>query len=323
MKKLLTGHLPALYSTQRSDFKLLHPEFPRGVKLKERETMGFFYAHRAVLLIPLAMASPTAPVGARGGAQNSAPNVELVRKALAAEAAAAQDTTHPVRYQLRKWSPRLTTTKDLVETRDGQVAMLVAANDKPLPPQEQAKEQGRLNSLLFDPGKQRHRKQSQDQDTARAVKVIRALPNAFIYTYAGPVNTGDGVQVERFTFVPDPHFDPPDLETEVLTSAAGEIWIDPAHMRVTHLQANLQQDVDFGWGILGRLAKGGWITIDQAEVLPGTWRITKFQMKMSARVLFRTKQFETTEDESQFAPVPPGMSYADGITLLRARAESR
>ena len=39
----------------------------------------------------------------------------------------------------------------------------------------------------------------------------------------------------------------------------GEIWIDPVHQRVVRLEGHLQQDVDFGWGILGRLNKGGWI----------------------------------------------------------------
>lgn len=276
------------------------------------------FLRTSALLIPLTVVPPASAAEARGAAQNSAPTAELVQKALAAEAAAAQDTSHPVRYRLRKSSPRVTTTKDMVETRDGQVALLVAVNDATPPPQEQAKEQSRINALLSDPGKQRHRKQSQEQDTARAVKVIQAMPSAFLYTYAGPVSTLAGVRAERFTFAPNPRFDPSDLETEVLTTAAGELWIDPVHVRVLHMEASLQQDVDFGWGILGRLAKGGWIKIDQTEVLPGVWRITAFQMKMSARVLFRTKMFETTEGESQFEPVPPGISYVEGIALLRS-----
>ncbi len=53
-------------------------------------------------------------------------------RALANELRAAQDTSHPMRYQLRKTSPRLTTTKEIYETRDGDVARLVAINDKPL-----------------------------------------------------------------------------------------------------------------------------------------------------------------------------------------------
>jgi hypothetical protein len=241
---------------------------------------------------------------------------QLVQRALAAESHAAEDTSHPMRYLLRKTSPRLTTTKDLIETRDGIVARLVTVNDKPPSAADVDKEEARLNALLSDPGRQRHRKQSEDADTVRALKVLRALPTAFVYQYAGAIANGSG-NAARFVFTPNPHYRPPDLETEVLTQMTGEIWIDPVQMRVEHLQAKLQQDVDFGWGVLGRLYKGGWITIDQGDVGGGVWRIVKFQMAMSARVLIRNKSFETTEVESQFTPVPANLDYRQAITMLR------
>lgn len=240
-----------------------------------------------------------------------------MQRALANELTAAQDLSHPMRYELHKTSPRLTTTKNMIETRDGLVAMLVAVNDQPLNTDEQAREQGRLNALAADPGKQRHRKQAEDADMERALKVLRVLPSAFVYHYAGP---GPGGSVLRFAFAPNPKFSPPDLETQVLTTMSGELWIDPAQLRVVRLEGHVEQDVDFGWGILGRLYKGGWITIDQADVGGGVWRIVKFQMSMSARVLIRTRNFETTEIESQFAPVPATLSYRDGIALLRSGA---
>jgi hypothetical protein len=40
-------------------------------------------------------------------------------------------------------------------------------------------------------------------------------------------------------------------------------------------------------------------------------------MAMSARLLFRTKVLDTSEDESQFVPVPVGIGYRQGIRLLR------
>jgi hypothetical protein len=97
----------------------------------------------------------------------------------------------------------------------------------------------------------------------------------------------------------------------------GELWIDPRQERVTRLDGQLQQDVDIGWGILGRLYKGGTILIDQADVGEHQWRIVHFDMKMSARVVFKTRVFDTTEDQSQFVPVPPGLRYQQAIALLR------
>lgn len=245
----------------------------------------------------------------------------LVGPALANELRAAQDASHPMRYRLRKSSARLTSTKVIIETRDGAVARLVSINGSPLSAADDQKEQARLDALLADPSLQRHRKQSEDTDTGRALKVLRALPQAFLYQYAGPADTPAG-RVEKFTFKPNPAFNPPDLETEVLTAMAGEIWIDAAHERVARLEGHLQEDVDFGWGILGQLKKGGWIVIEQAEVGGGQWRTVRFQMQMSGRLFFRTRIFDTTEEETQFEPVPPGLGYAQAIQMLLSGADS-
>ena len=260
----------------------------------------------SMLILPLAAAG-----------QNRARHEEdaLVQRALANEVRAAGDAQHPMRYRLHKASPRFASTKDIFETKDGAVAHLIAVNDAPLSAADEQKEQARLDGLMSDPGRQRHRKQSEDADTARAIKVLRTLPAAFLYHFAG---TGQGPtgEVKKFTFTPNPKFDPPDLETQVLTQMSGELWIDIGHERVARLEGHLQRDVDFGWGILGRLNKGGWIVIEQANVGEQQWRIVHFQMSMSGRVVFKTKVFDTTEDESQFAPLPIGLSYQQAIHMM-------
>lgn len=239
-----------------------------------------------------------------------------VLHALDNEVTAARDTAHPMQYRLRKSSPRLTTTKQMIETRDGLVALLIAVNDAPPGADDEKKDQDRLDALLSDPGKQEHRKQSENADTARAMKVLRALPKAFLYQDAGPYASPAG-PVERYTFAPNPKFNAPDLETQVLTQMVGEIWVDPAHLRVVHLEGHLENDVDFGWGVLGRLYKGGSVALDQADIGGGVWRITHFKMTMSGRVLFKIRSFDTTEEQTHFAPVSDGLDYKQAIQMLR------
>jgi hypothetical protein len=270
-----------------------------------------------LILLPLGLAAAshgqTAPVLAPAQSQ------ALVERALATEARAAQDLgrlTHPMRYRLRKSSPRLTTTKEIVETGDGDVARLLAINDQPLSLADEQREQARLDALLSDPGLQRHRKQSEDNDTARALKVLRVLPDAFLYQFAGTGATAAGT-VEKFTFRPNPQFNPPDLETQVLTAMAGEIWIDAAQERVVRLAGSLQQDKDFGWGILGQLDKGGWVEIDQADVGGHQWRIVHLKLVMRGRVLFKTKNSDSVQECTQFVPLPAGLSYRQAIQILR------
>lgn len=224
-----------------------------------------------------------------------------------------------MRYRLHKSSPRLTTTKEIVETADGDVARLLLFNDQPLGTNDEQTEQARLQALLDNPSLQQHRKQTEDSDMARAMNILQVLPSAFLYQFAGTGMAATGT-VERFTFKPNPQFSPPDLETGVLTAMAGEIWIDPAQERVVRLAGSLQQDKNFGWGVLGELDKGGWVQIDQADVGGHQWRIVHLQLKMNGRVLWKTKNSDSVQDYSQFSPVPQGLNYKQAIQMLRAGA---
>ncbi len=243
----------------------------------------------------------------------------LVGRALATESQAAQElshASHPMRYRLHKTSPRLSSTKEIVETREGDVARLLEINGQPLSQEDERKEQARLNALEANPGLQHHRKQSEDSDAARALKVLGVLPSAFLYQFAGTA-TAAGTTVEKFSFKPNPHFDPPDLETGVLTAMAGEIWIDPAAERVVRLAGGLQQDKDFGWGILGQLDKGGWIEIEQADVGVRQWRIVHLKLVMNGRVLFKVKNSNSVQDYTEFVALPADLSYKQAIQMLR------
>ena len=270
---------------------------------------------------PAYMGLPISPALAASAVFEPAQAQELIRQALATELQATQDTSHPMRFLLRKASPRLTTTKEIVETRDGDVARLLSISDQPLNNASEQQEQARLDGLLADPERQRHRKQSEDDDTARAMKIIRALPDAFLYDYAGATE-GPAGTVEKFNFRPNPSFAPPNLESQILTVMSGTITIDPVEKRVVRLEGHLEQDINFGWGILGRLNKGGWIAMDQADVGDGHWHLVQFQMVMSGRVLFKNKTFDTVEVESRFAPVPVNLDYRKAIQMLREQPDT-
>jgi hypothetical protein len=259
----------------------------------------------------------TASLWAHDAAGPGSATPGLVDRALANELRAAQDDMHPMQYRLRKSSPRLTTTKQIIETRDGAVSRLLTVNDNELSPGERQKDNARLDGLLADPARQSKRKQTEQDDTGRALKALRALPRAFVYTYAGSESNGS-TTLARFSFTPNPQFSSADLELMVLTAMSGTLTIDTAHERVLRLEGHLQQDVDIGWGILGRLNKGGWLTLEQADIGGGVWRVTRFEMDMTGRVFFKTKSFNTVEEESEFAPVPTSLTYQQAIQMLRS-----
>jgi hypothetical protein len=226
-----------------------------------------------------------------------------------------------MQYRLRKMSPRRTTTKLIVETKDGDVARLIAVNDSSLNAEDQQNEETRLQGLLKDPGLQRHRQEREQGDSERAKKVMRALPDAFLYTYAGVVETPQGPSY-RMNFQPNPSFNPQDLEAQVLKGMAGELWIDIAQQRVTHLEGKRIRDVDYGWGILGKLDQGGTLLLEQADAGNHQWRTTHMVLVMNARLLFKTVKLDTTLELSEFVPVAAGMSYQQAIQILEAHDNS-
>ncbi len=242
----------------------------------------------------------------------------LVARSLATELKVARDPLHPMRYVLHRSTPRLATTKEIVETKDGNVARLLLVNDKPLAPEDDQKELQRLDTLASNPSMQAHRKNNEEGDAGIVLKLLRMLPDAFIYQYVGWYIGPTGT-VQRFTFTPNPKFDPPDMETQALTAMSGELRIDEAQERVIRLEGHLQQDTNYGWGILGKLSKGGWLLLEQADVGGRQWRIVNVQLKMNLRVLFRTRDIDTSEQMSNYRAVPPNMDYRQAIAMLRER----
>jgi hypothetical protein len=243
----------------------------------------------------------------------------MIKRVLHTELESAQDAAHPMQYHLRKMSPRLSTTKLIVETKDGDVARLLAVNDAPLSPESQQTEDARLQGLLNDPSLQRHRQEREQGDAERARKVMRALPDAFLYQYAGIVDTPHGPSY-RMSFQPNPNFDPEDLEAQVLKGMAGELWIDIAQQRVTRLEGKRIHNVDYGWGILGKLDEGGTLLLEQADIGGHQWRTTHMVLVMNARFLIKTVKLDTTLDLSDFTPVTPGIGYQKAIEILRAQS---
>ena len=108
------------------------------------------------------------------------------------------------------------------------------------------------------------------------------------------------------------------METQILTAMSGSIAVDPVAGRVEHLEGHLRKDVNFGWGIVGRLNKGGWIVIDQAPVADRQWRAVRLQLVMTGRILFIAKNYDMLEEQSNYRPAAEHLDYREAIKQLLA-----
>lgn len=220
------------------------------------------------------------------------------------------------RFVLRKQDTKGTTTKEIIETRDGDVARLIAVGDKPLPAEANQAELDRLNNLLAHPEVQEHRHKREQQDAGRADELVQVLPNAFVYKFTG-LGEGPTGPVYKLSFEPNKKFEPPDYEARVFHGMAGELWIDQQQERVVRFDAHLTDDVEFGWGVLGRLFKGGTIMVEQADVGNHHWEQTHLRLDLTGKELLVKDLVErTTEDASNFQQVPNSWTYKDAIREL-------
>jgi hypothetical protein len=239
----------------------------------------------------------------------------LVRRAIQHRLDA--DKTHqPLAYLLRKVDAERDTTKEIIETRDGDVARIVAVNGKAPSADTDAREMERLNNLARHPELQEKRHKSEMRDAEQVSRMMGMLPDAMLYKFEGTVPCGGG-ECFRMSFAPNPNWTPPDLEAKILRGVAGEVWIDRQAERLTRLDAHFIADVNFGWGVLGRVDKGGSVLLTQADVGNGDWELTGMTVHLGGKALMvKTIEIELKQEMSGFKPVPRNMDYRQAIAML-------
>jgi hypothetical protein len=220
-------------------------------------------------------------------------------------------------------TPRGSQTKLMVETHDAMAAIVIAIDDKPLTPEQRENEIRRVERFINDPEELRKKKKQEKEDAERVTRIVKALPDAFLYEAAG-TETGTaeigktGDPLVRLNFVANPNYRPPSRVEQVLTGMKGQLLVDSRSNRIAKIDGTLARDVGFGWGILGHLDRGGRFLVHQAEVGSGEWRITRMELAITGKVLlFKSLHIQTTEMYTDFRPVAPSLTFAQGVELLR------
>lgn len=262
----------------------------------------------------------------------------VVRRAVANHF--SEEAAHrPLRFVLHKRDERHNIIQEIVETHQGDVAMTIAANGAPLSPQARQVQITRLDNLAAHPELQAHRLKREQEDAARVDKLMRMLPDAFLFRYIGtetcspdrppqvqipgqprpipPASPAPAEQCYHMTFTPNPKFSPPDIESKILTGMAGDLWMEKSHERLYRLNAHLVRDVDFGWGFVGRLDQGGTVFLEQRDIGDNDWELSGMKLNLTGRILMlKSLTIHLSEEMGNFAPVPPDTDYHQAIRML-------
>jgi hypothetical protein len=255
---------------------------------------------------------------------------ELVRLTVANEVAAANHPELHHMFRSRRQTPKGSQTRVYVETDQALAGMLIAINDRPLTPEQQAAESNHLASLINNPEQLRKKAAREKEDEDRSLRIVRALPDAFCYEYAGTESSVAGLgkagdALVRLKFRPNPAYTPPTHVEQVLKGMEGELLIDPQTRRLARIDGTLFQEVTFGWGILGHLDKGGHFRVQQADLGlgDGAWGITEMNLNMSGKILmFKSLSIVSDEALSDFHLLPSKLTFAQGVKILKTEEEN-
>ncbi len=182
---------------------------------------------------------------------------------------------------------RTSQTKLIVETREGAAGMIIEQNGQPLSPQQQQAEDARLQNYIRNPDQLAWKRRQEKDEADRTLQIVKALPEAFL------------------------------REQQVLTGMHGHVLIDASANRVAEIDATLERQVAFGWGILGHLDRGGHFLVQQAEVSNQQWDLTRMDLSFTGKILlFKSLSVKSSDVFSDFRPVPPNLTFTQGVELL-------
>lgn len=257
-------------------------------------------------------------------AENAVSADQLVRATVANEVAASKVDSIKHMFRDRKRTPQGSQTRIYVETCEAMAGMTIANNDSPVTPQELRNEESRLAGLAGNPQQLRHKQHEQKEDAARTLRIVKALPDAFLYDAdgeeMGTASLGhEGRRLLRLKFRPNPAYRPPSHVEDVLVGMNGFLLIDPEAQRIARIDGTLLKEVTFGWGILGHLDNGGHFLVEQADLGDGSWDISRMRLEFMGKVLlFKRIAIKSDEVFTHFRRVPAGTTFAEGVEMLKA-----
>lgn len=213
--------------------------------------------------------------------QGSDPSaLQELREAVKAELEANRTDKSIWVYREDNITPEKNAVYTSIETPQGTLRRLIELNGHPLSPQAAAIETRRIQNYVNDPSAQARARRAAEHDGAQAEELLKMLPDAFIWTRGG--ENGD---LLTLNFRPNPDFNPPDMQSRVLGIMAGQLIISKDGHRIRTLRGKLTDDVRIGWGILGKLDRGGTFDVERRVVGDGRWQITETHVHIGGHAL--------------------------------------
>lgn len=239
--------------------------------------------------------------------------VQIVQTAVNTELAASRNDHSLWRYRDEQRDANKISI--MVQTARGSVKRMIERNGAPLTAAEVQAEDARIQSAIHDPERMAKQKRDGASDDKNAAELLNMLPTAFLWKIAN--ENGDSITL---TFTPNPDFNPPDMQSRVLSAMAGDLVVDKQQHRIKTISGKLVRDVTFGWGLLGRMKQGGTFRVERRELKVGLWQITETHVNIVGKaLLFKNIGQQQDEVQTDFTQVPANTTLEQAAEMSKEK----
>lgn len=181
-------------------------------------------------------------------------------------------------------------TYRVVPTGSGTLKILLKDGPTPTDPADYRRQLQSWEMLLElmlrgDNSKSRTEQDKFEKRKQERAEFIDAIDKAFLVEPMGQ-ETCDGRLCDVFDLDPNPAYRPHSMFQDALTHVTAKIWVDHQADQLARGEAHITHDISFGAGILGKLYRGGTVTMEQTEVAPGIWLPKRYQYDFAGRRFF-------------------------------------
>lgn len=239
---------------------------------------------------------------------------QIVQQAVNAELAANRDDHSHWRY--------IETEMDgskyvVVETQYGAIKRHIDYRWGPAPASVLNEDDEYNQKFIHDPSMQAKQRRDGQHDDKSASQLLNMLPEAFDWK----IESENG-ETTTLSFHPDSNFEPPNMEARVMGKMEGTMIVDKKQHRIRTMKGALSDDINIGFGIFGRLERGGTFDVERRQVAPGLWQITQTHVHIEGRALFfKTIGQQEDEVKSEFTQIPAGTTLEQAVAMLTGSAK--
>jgi hypothetical protein len=200
-------------------------------------------------------------------------------------------------------------TYRVVPTGGGTMKLLLKDGDKPADPAAYRQQLQLLENILEimsqpNNSKEKAAREKYEKRKRERAEFVDAASEAYLTKWVGR-ETYNGHDCDVIELDPNPNFHPHSMFQSALAHVSAKVWVDHQADQIVRGEAHVLSDISFGGGILGKLYRGGVISMDQAEVAPQVWLPTRTQYDFSGRkFLFSFEQHQTI-DASRYRRIGP------------------